>query len=160
MTIASLITVETFEAFLQCETKSKLYSRGAIGVDLEFTDWQRSRRDRYKESGLCWLRSNLQEHELYVGTPPFEELKQKRWRIIADYFAESVDVSARLDALELSPSEHRKRSFYRPVRFVPNEKLTFSDRLQLAFYALAISQITGKVPPNGKSSMAANTEQP
>jgi len=151
VTIPSPISAETFEAFLQCETKSKLYSRGAIGVDLEFTDWQRRRRDRYKESALSWLRSNSQEYELYVGTPPFEALKEKRWRVIADYFAESVDISARLDALELSPTaEFRKRSFYRPVRFVPNEKLVFNDRLQLAFDALAISQITGKVPPNGK----------
>ena len=151
MTIASPISGETFEAFLQCETKSNLHFRGAIGVDLEFTNWERSRRDKYKESGLCWLRSDLQEHELYVGTPPFQALKQKRWRVILDYFAESVDISARVDALELSPSaEHLKRSYYRPVRFVPNEKLTFSDRLQLAFDALAISQITGKVPANGK----------
>jgi predicted RecB family nuclease len=151
MTKASPISAETFEAFLQCETKSKLYSRGAIGADLEFTDWQRSRRDNYKESGLSWLQSNSQAHELYVGTPPFEALEQKHWRVIADYFAESVDISARLDAVELSPSaEHRERSFYRPVRFVPNEKLTFSDRLQLAFDALALSQITDKVSPNGK----------
>ena len=151
MTKASPISAETFEAFLQCETKSKLYSRGAIGVDLELTDWQRSRRDKYKESGLSWLQSNSQAHELYVGTPPFEALKQKRWRVIADYFAESVDISARLDAVELSPSaEHRERSCYRPVRFVPNEKLTFSDKLQLAFDAFALSQITDKVSPNGK----------
>jgi predicted RecB family nuclease len=151
MTKASPISAETFEAFLQCETKSKLYSRGAIGVDLELTDWQRSRRDKYKESGLSWLQSNSQAHELYVGTPPFEALKQKRWRVIADYFAESIDISARLDAVELSPSaEHRERSYYRPVRFVPNEKLTFSDKLQLAFDALALSQITDKVSPNGK----------
>ena len=151
MSITFPISAETFEAFLQCETKSKLYSRGAIGVDLEFTDWERGHRDRYKESGLSWLRSNSQEHQLYVGTPPFEALKQKRWRIVADYFAESVDICARLDALELSPSaDQTKCSFYRPVRFVPNEKLTFSDRLQLAFDALAISKITGKVPPNGK----------
>ena len=150
-TAASPISVESFESFFQCETKSKLYSQGAIGVDLEFTDWQRGRRDRYKESGLSWLRSNLQGHELYFGTPPFEALKQKRWRVIANYFAESADISARLDALELPPSaEHRKRSFYRPVRFVPDEKLTLFDRLLLAFDALAISKITGKVPPNGR----------
>jgi hypothetical protein len=99
MTIASPISGETFEAFLQCETKSNLHFRGTIGVDLEFTNWERSRRDKYKESGLCWLRSDLQEHELYVGTPPFQALKQKRWRVILDYFAESVDISARVDAL-------------------------------------------------------------
>jgi predicted RecB family nuclease len=151
MTIASLITVETFEAFLQCETKSKLYFRGAIGVDREFTDWKRGCRDRYRESGVAWLRANSAEHELYVGTPPFEALKQKRWRVIADYVVKSAEISARIDALELSlPVKHTKHSFYRPVRFVPNKKLILLDRLLLAFDAVAISQITGNVPPNGK----------
>jgi hypothetical protein len=35
-TPAPLITIEVFESFLQCETKSKLYSQGAAETDFEF----------------------------------------------------------------------------------------------------------------------------
>ena len=161
MTKASPISAETFEAFLQCETKSKLYSRGAIGVDLELTDWQRSHRDKYKESGLSWLQSNSQAHELYVGTLPFEALKQKRWRVIADYFAESVDISARLDAVELY-LRRSTGSVPTIVRYAlsrtRNSHFLTNSSLHSTHLRSRRSQTRSR--QMGKSSMAANTEQP
>ena len=35
------ITIEVFESFLQCETKSKLYFQGAAETDSEFKNWLR-----------------------------------------------------------------------------------------------------------------------
>jgi predicted RecB family nuclease len=145
------ITIEVFESFLQCETKSKLYFQGAVETDSEFKHWLRRQRDCFKEEGISRLRTMCQEHEFYVGTPPVEALKRKRWRIVADYIATSAEMWAHLDALELTPATlSRMASFYRPLRFVPSEKLTGADRLLLAFDALAISRIIGKTPQNGK----------
>jgi predicted RecB family nuclease len=150
-TAAPPITVEAFEAFLQCETKSNLYSQDAAETDLEFKNWLRRERYRFKEGGLSWLRTMYQKDEFHAGTPSVEALKQKRWRIIADYVATSAEISAHLDALELTPATpNRMASLYRPLRFVPSEKLTVADRLLLAFDALAISYIIGTTPPNGK----------
>jgi hypothetical protein len=148
------------ESFLQCETKSKLYFQGAAETDFEFKKWLRRERDCFKEGGLSWLRTMCQEDQFYVGTPSVEALKQKRWRIIADYVATSAEICAHLDALELTPATpNRMASFYRPLRFVPSEKLTGADRLLLAFDALAISHTMGKTQQTGKLSMAPNTEQ-
>ena len=148
---AALVTVEVFESFLQCQTKSKLRFQCAAETNLEFKKWLRRERNRYREGSLSWLRTKCQVDEFHIGTPSVEALKQKRWRIIADYVATSVGICAHLDALELSPpTANRIASFYRPLRFVPSEKLTGADRLLLAFDALAISQIIGKTPPNGK----------
>jgi hypothetical protein len=145
------ITVEVFESFLQCETKSKLYFQGAAEIDSEFKKWLRRQRDSFREKGISRLRTMCQEDEFYVGTPPVEALKRKRWRIVADCIATSAGMWAHLDALELTPATlNRVASFYRPVRFVPSEKLTGADRLLLAFDALAISRIIGKTPQNGK----------
>jgi predicted RecB family nuclease len=150
-TAAPLITVEVFESFLQCETKSKLYFQGVAETDFEFKKWQRRERDCFKEGGLSWLRTMCQEDQFYVGTPSVEALKQKRWRFIAAYVAILAEISAHLDALELTPATpNRTASFYRPLRFVSSEKLTGADRLLLAFDALAISHTTGKTPANGK----------
>ena len=82
---APATTIEVFESFLQCETKSKLYFQGAAETDSEIKNWIRRERDRFKESGLSWLRTMYQEDDFFVGTPSVEVLKQKRWRIIADY---------------------------------------------------------------------------
>src|SRR5260221_4611807 len=150
-TTAQPITVEAFESFLQCETKSKLYSQGAAESDPEFKNWLRRERDYFKEGGLSWLRATCQEDEFCVATPCVEALNQKRWLIIAEYVATLVEIRAHLDALELTPAcTNQMVSFYRPLRFVPSEKLTGADRLLLAFDALAISHIIGKTPPNGK----------
>lgn len=46
-----LITEEVFEAFLRCETKSYLYSKGALGTNTEFSDWQRHVREEFKQAG-------------------------------------------------------------------------------------------------------------
>ena len=145
------ITIEVFESFLQCETKSKLYFQGAAETDSEFKNWLRRQRDCFKEEGISRLRTMCQEDEFYVGTPPVEALKRKHWRIVADYIATSAEICTQLDALELtSATPDRKPLFYRPLHFVPSEKLTGADKLLLAFDALAISTIIGKTPPNGK----------
>ena len=145
------ITIEVFESFLQCETKSKLYFQGAAETDSEFKNWLRRQHDCFKEEGISRLRTMCQEDEFYVGTPLVEALKRKHWRIVADYIATSAEIFVQLDALELtSGTPDRKPLFYRPLRFVPSEKLTSADKLLLAFDALAISTIIGKTPPNGK----------
>jgi hypothetical protein len=148
---ATPITIEVFESFLQCETKSKLHFQGAAETDSEFKNWLRHQHDCFKEGGMSRLRTMCQEDEFYVGTPPVEALERKRWRIITDYVAISSEICNRLDALELTPgTPNRMASFYRPLRFVPSEKLTSASRLLLAFDALALSRITGKTPSNGK----------
>jgi len=42
------------------------------------------------------------------------------------------------------------QSAFRPVRFVPNAKLTRLDKLAVAFDALALSRLTGCLPPIAK----------
>jgi hypothetical protein len=126
---APSVTIEVFESFLQCETKSKLYFQGAAETDSEFKRWLRHQRDSFKQGVISRLRAMCQEDDFYVGSPSVEVLQRKHWRIIADYVATSADMCIRLDALELAPAiPNRMASFYRPLRFVPSEKLTDVDR--------------------------------
>jgi hypothetical protein len=112
------ITIEVFESFLQCETKSKLYFQSAAETDSEFKNWPRRQRDCFKEEGISRLRTMCQEGEFYVGTASVEALKRKHWRIVADYIVTSAEICAQLDALELtSATLNRMASLYRPLRF-------------------------------------------
>jgi len=56
-----LVTEKVFEAFLRCETKSYLYSKGALGTNTEFSDWQRHVREQFKQAGWERLRSTVRD---------------------------------------------------------------------------------------------------
>src|SRR5215472_16287336 len=114
------ITGEVFTRFL----RSELHFLGVIGVDREFRNWQDAYRERYKQAALVVLRSRYQDHEIHVGTPAAAALKRNRWRLIIDVIAESSDFRACVDAAELMQLPlHRMTSSYRPIRFVPGEKI-------------------------------------
>src|SRR5437879_4779428 len=145
------VTQEIFEAFVKCPTKSHLYSDGAAGTPSEFGEWQRRVQEEYKGTASARLRLSIPINEWYIGTPPVEDLEQRRYRLIFDYVVVVPELRARLHGLELACSgigvaDHS----YVPIRFVPTEKLEPSDRLLLAFDALALSQVFGKAPRAGK----------
>lgn len=145
------ITQEHFEAFLRCPTKSQLLSEGSDSIESEFQEWQRRLLEDYKEAASARLRSSLQSSQWHVGTLPTERLKECRYRLVFDYAVAEPDVHARLHALELNCSRGRTRpNSYIPIRFVPSEKLTASDRLLLAFDAFAFARATGALPTVGK----------
>ncbi|MGA7946379.1 MAG: TM0106 family RecB-like putative nuclease, partial [Candidatus Sulfotelmatobacter sp.] len=146
-----LITEETFEAFLKCETKSHLYFQRAVGVQSEFSEWQRNLRQNFKETGWERLRSTVREDQWCVGTPALQSLEDRRYRFIIDYTVALPEIHSRIHALELIRSASKTRDhLYIPLRFVPSEKLSIYDRLLLAFDAFALSQTCGKTPHVGR----------
>lgn len=145
------ITEELFEAFLKCATKSYLYFGRAVGVHSEFGDWQQHRRQEFKQRGWEQLRSSLRGDEWYAGTPSPQALEDRRYRLIIDYAVDLPELHCRIHALESHRSPTKARDCpYTPIRFVPSEKLTISDRLLLAFDAFALSQTCGRTPHVGK----------
>jgi len=146
-----LITEETFEAFLKCETKSHLYFQRAVGVQSEFGEWQRNLRQKFKETGWDRLRSTVREDQLCFGTPALQSLEDHRYRFIIDYTVALPEIHSRPHVLELIRSASKTRDhLYIPIRFVPSEKLSIDDRLLLAFDAFALSQTCGKTPHVGR----------
>src|SRR5215467_5598521 len=141
------ITQESFEAFLKCPKKSYLVSQGQIGAQSEFYEWQRRLEENYKEATSTLLRTSNLQKEWYVGTPPVEQLRACRYRLVFDYAIAEPDVQARLHALEIDcPRRGATHRSYIPIRFVPKEKLTASDKVMLAFDAFAFSRATGELP--------------
>jgi len=144
------ITEETFEAFLKCETKSHLYFKCVVGVHSNFSKWQKHLREKFKQTGWERLRSAVRGDQCYVGTPALQMLKDNRYCLIIDYTAALPVIHARLHALQLIRTARDTLCPYIPIRFVPSEKLTISDRLLLAFDALALSQTCGMTPRVGR----------
>jgi predicted RecB family nuclease len=142
---------EVFARFLRCALEADLHSRGIVGADREFGSWQRQCRDKYKQAASVALRSLHRDGQVHVGTPAPSAIKAKRWGLIIDCIAESPEARVRLDAVELAQTTDRTgSSSYYPIRFVPSERVANSDKLLLAFDALALSRIAGVVPSVGR----------
>jgi predicted RecB family nuclease len=147
-----MATTDTiFAAFLQCETKGYLLHEGASGTPPEASSWERSLASKFKQSALERLRSSIRESEFYTGTPSLRMLHQGRYQLVVAPLMASPELQTQPDALWRMPSDpDLPDALYVPLRFIRHEKLSTTDKLILAFDALAISIITGRMPRSGK----------
>ena len=76
-------------------------------------------------------------------------LKRGIYKIIIGPSIELPDLHVRLHALERS-EKAAKSAIYNPVRLLPNEKITTSDKLLVALDALAVGRLTGRLSRTGK----------
>ena len=145
------ITQEIFEAFLKCPTKAYLRSSSAAPTDPALDQSQQRLQEEFKQNGWAKLRSTIPADEVYEGTPALRVLKQGLRRLVLDCTVTGPEARARIHGLILAPLEtdtdHR---VYIPFRFVLNEKISTSDKLLLAFDALALSHAAGKTPRLGR----------
>jgi predicted RecB family nuclease len=171
------ITSHLFDAFLKCATKCHLRSIGEIGSGNEYAEWVRARDESYQREAARRLQEAVPETERVVAPAATENLKAAQWRLALDLVAQTPDsadgpiresrpneetrglggsgteqlLESRLPAVERVPSEGRgKPAQFVPIRFVFRNKLTKDDRLLLAFDALVLSQVLGRVVSLGK----------
>lgn len=145
-----MVTEEVFQAFLRCETKSYLKLTGAVGLQREFSDWQRRLAEEFEEECCVQLRSLFREDECVSAALLSRILENGKCRFAIDCAVKAQEVQSRIPALERIASPGKKDSPFIPVRFVPSEKVTQHDKLLVAFDAFAISAASGKMPPFGK----------
>ena len=144
------VTDATFAAFLHCETKAFLFNEGAPGTP-DVNSWELRRARAFKASATDWLRSTVSDNEYFVGMPPARILEQGLYQIILDPLMETSEVRSQPDALWLMPSGLEGSGvLYSPVRFIRHEKLSTIDKMMLAFDAIAIACVTGRMPRSGK----------
>ena len=146
-----LITEDIFRAFLKCETKSYLKFSGTVGLQHEFTDWERNLVEDYKQKCCIQLRPNFREDECLVGPSLPQDFQKNKCRLVIDCLVQAQEFQSRIHALErLTSPGKTKHNPYIPIRFVPNEKITKRDKLLLAFDALVLSTASGGKPLFGK----------
>ena len=142
------ITEEIVEAVLKCDTKAYLKLNALPSFPFEFSGWQDSLKERYRQECNELLRSAFQ---WYAGTPDLHLLKSCRHELILGYMVALPEIHTRMDALLLSRQRSPVTSCpYIPIRFVPSERVSMSDKLLLAFDAVALSKVYGKVPRLGR----------
>jgi predicted RecB family nuclease len=144
------ITDVTFAASLNCPTKCFLCLHSETHGNSEFSQWQARIQADFETAALDRMCSTLPAGDIFLGTPALSDLRSCRYRLILGYEAVTPEVQSRLPALERVDGKAGKREGYVPIRLVSREKLNASDRLCLAFDALAVSQDLAHLPHIGK----------
>src|SRR2546425_3155671 len=145
------ITEDIFQAFLQCETEAYLKFSGTVGLQREFSAWERNRVENYKQQCCGQLRSEFLEEECLVSATLPQDFDKSKYRLAIDCVVHAQGLQSHIHALKRSTAPgNRKLSPFLPIRFVPSEKLTKYDKLLFAFDALALSTASGKQPLFGK----------
>ncbi|HEV2864647.1 MAG TPA: IS66 family transposase [Pyrinomonadaceae bacterium] len=147
-----VITEEIFGAFLKCETKSFLKLSGGVVYSNEFSEWQQHDAEAFREKCRYKLRSDFSDRERASASLLLASHKNGEARLLIDHVARSAGLQSNIHALERlsSSSDREKNGPFIPIRFVPAEKVTTHDKLLLAFDALALSSVSGRMLPFGK----------
>ena len=148
-----IIHDRAFNAWLQCKTKYLLYLKHeSPRDDTEFVLWLANVQGHYESAAEDRICATVPTDRVFRGTPPYPELRtgSNPYGLVLGYEATTGELQSRLHALILTKGKSPGRQEYAPVRFVFRNKLQSSDRLRLAFDALAASADLGYVPTTGK----------
>jgi predicted RecB family nuclease len=142
------ITEEIVDAVLKCEMKAHLKLNSPPHISSEISHWERSLRESYRKECNKRLRSMFQWHP---GSPDLQSLRNCDHELILDYRVALPEINARIDALVLRRrASTRMGCPYIPIRFVPSERVSMFEKLLLAFDAIAVSKVFGKMPRLGR----------
>lgn len=145
------VTNVLFDAFLRCKMKAHLLADGAEGADTAIPRYQHGLTKAFEQSALQHLRLQVSDGQVCEGMPPLRAFQFDRYHLIINPVIAVPGLRAEVHALErVTVGRVAAQHAFCPVRFVPNAKLTRLDKLAVAFDALALSRLTGCLPPIAK----------
>ena len=145
----AIITNAVFNAFLKCKMKAHLLLDGAEGTDADIPRWQQELTSAFEQPALQRLRSQASSGQIFEGLPPLHALESGRYHLLINPVITVRGLRADVQALErVTVGRGAPQYAFCPIRFVPNAKLTRLDKLAVAFDALALSRLTGCLPPH------------
>lgn len=137
------ITSRLFEAYLACPTKCYLQFKGEVGAGSDYTAWAAKRAESYCRNGMQELTA---AHPLELGSGSLEagRWKNASWHFALDQIVQAQDWEASLKVVQRIPPEGTNSSAqFVPIRFVPDNKLSNSDKMVAAFEALVLAKSMG-----------------
>ncbi len=137
------VTSRLFEAYLACPTKCYLQSIGAVAANNDFALWNETRSESYRCEGVQRLTTG-HHSELALEAPETGHWKKVSWHFILNFVARAEHMEANLQGVQRMPPEGKNESSqFVPIRFVPANKLSRSDKLMAGFDAFVLSKAIG-----------------
>lgn len=140
---AVVVTSCLLEAFLACPMKSYLLFKSEIVAGSDYTSWVATQTESYRREGKHKLTA---EHPYELGSGILESGRWKRvtWQFALDQIVQTQDWEANFQVLQrISPEGTNSSPQLVPIRFVPNNKLSNSDKMVAAFEALVLAKSIG-----------------
>lgn len=139
----TLITSCLFEAFLACPFKCYLFSNGEIPAGSDYTNWLATQTESYRSEGMHKVTAE-HPHELDSGSIDPGRWKNASWHFALDQIVQTQDWEARIQVVQRIPPEApNSPTQLVPIRFVPANKLSNSDKMVAAFEALVLAKSLG-----------------
>jgi predicted RecB family nuclease len=146
-----VITNDTFVNFLHCKRKAALRERGTPGQPTDIETVQLDLRRVYLLQSLEAFLATYRAQDVVYDPPSLEAALKSRPPVIVNANAVADGLSSQIQAAErVEATGPRGAPVYSPVLFIPNETVSRTDKLLLAFDALALSSVQGVLPPIGK----------
>ncbi len=137
------ITSRLFEAYLACPTKCYLQFKGELGAGSDYTDWATKRAESYCRNGIQELTAAL-PLELGSGSLESGRWKNASWHFALDQIVRAQDWEASLQVVQrIPPGGTNPSAQLVLIRFVPDNKLSNSDKMVAAFEALVLAKSIG-----------------
>lgn len=140
---AVVVTSCLLEAFLACHTKCYLLSKGETAAGGDYTSWAATQTKSYRSEGKRKLTAEHQ-CELDSGILESGRWKNTSWHFALDQIIRTQDLEVSLQVVQRAPLKGTNSSVQLvPIRFVPVNKLSNSDKMVAAFEALVIAKSLG-----------------
>ena len=145
-----MITDRTFLSFLNCQRKAFLQTAGSPGQQPDIERVQLDLDALYRRQALDAFLGACQPCDVVVDPTSWAVIRGAP-RVIVNVTVGDHDLQAQLHAAErIAGQGGRGAVTYAPVFFVHTNRLTRSDKLLLAFQALALAAVQGAIPPVAK----------
>ena len=137
------VTSKLFEAYLACPTKCYLQSIDATATNNNFAIWNETQSENYRCEGAQRIMTSHQS-KLALKAPETGHWRNVSWHFILNLVARAKNMEADIQVVQHIPPEGtNKSSQFIPIRFVPANKLSRSDKLMAGFDAVVLSKVSG-----------------
>ena len=146
-----LITSYLFEAYLKCQTKCFLRSRGETTTENSYSAWVQAQQASYRSGEINRLTEGAAHNECVTRPIDREDVQSASWRFAVETTARAQNLESTIHAVERLTSEGRdKPDLFIPIRFIFTNKLHKDAKLLLAFDAIVLSKLLGREVGLGK----------
>jgi predicted RecB family nuclease len=145
-----MITDRTFLSFLNCQRKAFLQTAGSPGEQPDIERVQLDLDALYRRRALELFLGTCQPSDIVFNPPAWVAIRGTP-RIIVNVTVGDNDLQAQLHAAEqIAGQGGQGAATYAPVFFLRTNHVIRSNKLLLAFQALALASAQGAVPPVAK----------
>ena len=138
-----LVTSQLFESYLACPTKCYLQSIGEVAAGSDLTIWSETRCESYRFKGLQRLTADHSQ-TIDGGEQDPRHWKHALWHFASNQIVRAQNYEAHLHAIQrVQLKGSVQSSQFIPIRFVPANKLSRSDKLMAGFEAFVLAKALG-----------------